>query len=130
MIILMITLSLLCVQEPNVKLRAELKQLPSNTHDSLMAHAPFCDGCINEALRLIPPVAADGRYCLNGDVLPSGLVVRPGTLVGVANMALGRNPALFEDPESFVPERWAAGDKIHQTHEYDVPVACVGQAVS
>jgi len=98
----------------------------STEHDWLVNNAPFADCCINEALRMFPPVGSDGRYCVAEDTLPSGTVVKPGNIVMIANYSLGRNPKLFEDPDSFNPDRWDAKDKIHQTHEYDVPVFWAG----
>ena len=68
------------------------------------------------------------RYCLEGDVLPSGIKIAPKALVTVANYALGRNPEVFERPDEFLPERWdtTSGDKIHLTHEYELPVFWAG----
>ena len=33
------------------------------------------------------------------------------TEIGVANLALHRNPQYFEDPDDFVPERWVKDGK-------------------
>eukprot|EP00658_Telonema_sp_P-2_P028323 TRINITY_DN2171_c0_g1_i4.p1 TRINITY_DN2171_c0_g1~~TRINITY_DN2171_c0_g1_i4.p1 ORF type:complete len:244 (-),score=66.36 TRINITY_DN2171_c0_g1_i4:420-1151(-) len=108
------------------RLSAELNGLEGLGHDELATSTPYADSCINETLRMFPPVGGDGRYCLKDDVLPSGAQVSAGTMVGVANYALGRNPKLFENPDTYHPERWAEYDKIHMTHEYDLPVFWAG----
>ncbi|BCS26853.1 uncharacterized protein APUU_51564S [Aspergillus puulaauensis] len=71
---------------------------------------PYLHAVIEEGLRICPP---------NPGVLPRVVVDRnpgclaigdqifpPGTEIGVCNLALQRNPAYFDDPESFLPERW------------------------
>ena len=79
-------------------------------------------------------------------MLPSGTVVQAAqSIVMVALYAAGRNPELFTDPDTYIPQRWYArkpkegggartddaGDgvndlgatpRIHRTHEYSLPV--------
>lgn len=69
-------------------------------------HVPFADAVVNEVLRLAPPVANDFRMCIEQDVLPSGQVVFPRSRMLLANQAIGRDPFLWANPESFTPERW------------------------
>ncbi|KAH9258358.1 hypothetical protein BASA81_003407 [Batrachochytrium salamandrivorans] len=73
-------------------------------------HVPFADAVVNEVLRLAPPVANDFRMCIERDVLPSGQVVLPRSRMLLANQAIGRDPFLWANPESFVPERWMRYD--------------------
>ncbi|PLB46284.1 cytochrome P450 [Aspergillus steynii IBT 23096] len=72
----------------------------------------FLYACINEAMRLSPPVGA----VLPREVLPGGLLVRindseqytvpAGTDVAVPIYALHRQEKYWSDPHVFCPERW------------------------
>ncbi|KAL2192904.1 cytochrome P450 [Corynascus similis CBS 632.67] len=80
----------------------------------------YLNACINEALRLYPPVPVgvprvvpstgpDEAPVMLGGRWP----VAPGTRVSVHHYATYRNPANFADPDAFIPERWlptAAGE--------------------
>jgi cytochrome P450 len=74
-------------------------------------NSKFLDSTFNEVIRLYPPVAIDIRYSLNDDVLPSGLIVPNNTRCIIPNIAIGRNPKYFENPESFIPERWISEER-------------------
>ncbi|KAL6871762.1 cytochrome P450 [Trichoderma longibrachiatum] len=67
---------------------------------------PYLHACINESLRLLPPVA----FGLNRMTPPEGLQIGKdwipgGTLVGVPAYTGHRNP-VFTDCEQYQPERW------------------------
>ncbi|KAG6883495.1 hypothetical protein C0992_008621, partial [Termitomyces sp. T32_za158] len=68
---------------------------------------PYLDACIQEALRLVPPVAA-GPPRWNKDIDTQILdhVIPAGTTVACPNYAMFRDPHNFADPDSFRPERW------------------------
>lgn len=70
----------------------------------------FLTACINESLRLSPPVGS----LLPREVLPGGLVVEDRLLpqgidVGVPHYALHHNSDYYPDPFVFQPERWIVG---------------------
>jgi cytochrome P450 len=60
---------------------------------------------LQEAMRLYPPVWIMSRLARAEDEI-AGFVVPAGALVIVSPYALHRNPALWEDPEAFRPERF------------------------
>jgi cytochrome P450 len=71
----------------------------------------YLRACIDEALRLSPPVPSH----LPREVLPGGLTVDghwflPGTVVGTSPWAIHHNAEYFPDPFTFQPERWIAKD--------------------
>jgi len=72
---------------------------------------PYTDAVVNEVLRMAPPVGDDFRICVSDDVLPSGLRIRDGTRVALCNVAIGRDPFLWSNPETFDPERWMKYDE-------------------
>jgi cytochrome P450 len=89
---------------------------------------PFADAVFNEVLRMAPPVGDDIRICVGDDVWPSGVKVRDGTRILIPNIAIGRDPFLWEDAEKFNPERWMSYDEagiaqpVKRMDEYVYPV--------
>ncbi len=61
---------------------------------------------LHEALRLCPPAAGTPRM-LNEDVTVDGYRAEAGTMVVVNFYAMHRNPALWEDPLTFDPDRFS-----------------------
>lgn len=73
----------------------------------------YLRACIDEALRLSPPVPSH----LPREVLPGGLTVdghyfAPGTTVGTPTYALQHNPEYYPDPFKYRPERWIVDESI------------------
>lgn len=73
----------------------------------------YLRACIDEALRLSPPVASH----LPREVLPGGLTVdghhfAPGTTVGTPTYAIHHNPEYYPDPFKYRPERWIADESV------------------
>ena len=117
--------------------------LPLSSDASLerVRECEFAQAVFNETLRLYPPVSADFRICLEDDTLPSGVHIRKGDVVNIANSAIGRDPALWCDADSFDPARWLVtrpnGDgvvPVRRPNEYTFPVfwggsrLCLGHA--
>ncbi|KAH6643973.1 cytochrome P450 [Boeremia exigua] len=66
----------------------------------------YLRACIDEAMRLAPPVAAPlWRSTISADTI-DGVPLPAGTDVATSIYSIQRSPALFSDPETFVPERW------------------------
>jgi cytochrome P450 len=61
---------------------------------------------INESLRINPPVPGALFRELKTDLCFDNVHMPRGTLVGVSAYVLHHDAANFEDPESFVPDRW------------------------
>ncbi|KAK7032984.1 cytochrome P450 [Favolaschia claudopus] len=81
---------------------------PLDTHSH--ADMKFLDACINEALRLKPPVPTNGpRQVPLGSQgkLIAGVFIPEGTQVYVPPYSLHLDPRYFSpDPDAFMPERW------------------------
>ncbi|KAF9026922.1 cytochrome P450, partial [Hymenopellis radicata] len=70
---------------------------------------PYVAACINEALRLYPPVPTSGPREVpmgSGGHLVSGTFIPEGSRIYVPPYVLQRNPLYFSDPDMFKPERW------------------------
>jgi cytochrome P450 len=63
---------------------------------------------LKEVLRLYPPGYAFGRRALR-DTIVGDHAVAAGTTVLMSPWAIQRDPAYFENPQTFAPERWENG---------------------
>ncbi|OWU83229.1 cytochrome P450 [Oceanicola sp. 22II-s10i] len=93
-----------------------------------VAALPLTRRIVDEALRLYPPAALVSRTALKADTL-CGREVRPGDTVMIPIYALHRNHLLWEDPDSFRPDRFAdpkAIDRYAYLPFGDGPRICIG----
>jgi len=67
---------------------------------------PYLRAVVLEGLRLHPSVMKDLKFCIEDDVLPDGTHVKKGQAVLYAPYVLCRNPHVWEEPDSFKPERF------------------------
>ncbi|WP_317447502.1 cytochrome P450 [Streptomyces collinus] len=63
------------------------------------------EAVVKETLRLYPPLWYLERVCAEPDIL-GGVALRPGQRVAVSPFALHRDPALYDEPSAFQPDRW------------------------
>ena len=63
------------------------------------------DAFINEVLRMCPPIWNSERIATE-DVVIDGKEIPAGTQVVLSSLAVQRDKNVFEDPDSFKPERW------------------------
>ena len=70
---------------------------------------PYVDAFVKETLRLRPPAAAALRRTVD-EVEVAGYRVPPRQRVAFSILLTQRDPEVFEDPDRFDPERFAAGD--------------------
>ncbi|KAL8154178.1 hypothetical protein V2J09_011938 [Rumex salicifolius] len=67
----------------------------------------FAHACLNEAMRLYPPVSWDSKHAEVDDVLPDGTSVPAGTRVTYFPYGMGRMENLWgKDRFEFRPDRW------------------------
>jgi cytochrome P450 len=86
---------------------------------------------LHEALRLCPPAAGVGRLAVR-DIAVGGYRVEAGTLMAVGIYALHRDPALWEDPLVFNPDRFSPENSKARDRWHFVPFAggarsCIGE---
>lgn len=67
----------------------------------------YTRGCVEESLRLSPPVPAHlPREVLAGGLMIDGEFYPEGTIVGTSAYAIHHHPAYYPEPFAFKPERW------------------------
>jgi cytochrome P450 len=86
---------------------------------------------LNESLRLCPPAAGVGRVALR-DIAVDGYRVEAGTIVAVGINALHRDPALWECPSVFDPDRFSPKNSAERDRWQFIPFAagprsCIGE---
>ncbi|KAK0238637.1 cytochrome P450 [Armillaria nabsnona] len=102
-----------------------------------LSKLPYLDACVQEALRMVPPVAA-GPPRWNGDK-PTRILnqyIPPGTSAACPVFTMHHDSRNFANPDSFRPERWLNGG-IGAPHNTDAfvpfcygPGVCIGKPVA
>ncbi|KAK6063085.1 trichothecene c-15 hydroxylase [Seiridium cupressi] len=95
---------------------------------------PYMQAVLNEALRLFPPVpAASPRRIAEGGDNICGHFLPGGTVVEIWQWSLYHQPAFFQSPDEFIPERWLQGqqfasDRLDAVQPFSVgPRNCIGR---
>lgn len=95
-------------QDIQDKLREEIQTVMEG-HEvptyELVSQMTYLDQCVNEALRLYPPVTRNERVC-NEEWKYNGMTIERGTVIGIPIFALHRDPRFWENPEKFDPDRY------------------------
>lgn len=111
------------------RLREELESLISEPlrpqeFDTLRDSAHLLNACINETLRLWPPVPSGlQRTTTTSLALPDNargsqgkIVLPPDTVTSTHTWTIHHDPNNFYDPDSFIPERWMENEKDSEAH--------------
>lgn len=123
----------LLAKHPQVqqKVFEEIQMVESETVDLLViiSKLEYTRAVIDESLRLYPPAWITDRENIEDDTLGE-FHIRKDTLIGVSFYELHRNPAYWEQPELFNPERFLGENKKRTTGSYYPfgagPRMCIG----
>ena len=100
--------------EKQEKLRQEIKKVMDSGQEitgKTLQQMKYLHAISMEAQRLYPLSLGLART-IQSDIVLSGYQVPAGaTVLLTANVMNNRDPKFFEDPDSFIPERWLDGRK-------------------
>ncbi|GMJ12161.1 cytochrome P450, family 98, subfamily A, polypeptide 3, REDUCED EPIDERMAL FLUORESCENCE 8 [Hibiscus trionum] len=82
------------------------------------SNLPYLQSVVKEALRLHPPTPLMLPHRANANVKIGGYDIPKGTTVLVNVWAVGRDPAVWKDPEDFRPERFLEEDVNMKGHDF------------
>ncbi|KAB5513621.1 cytochrome P450 [Coniochaeta sp. 2T2.1] len=121
------------------KLVAEVRSTFSSEDDirfEVLKDLPYMSACINEAMRVFPPVPAGLlRTVPRGGDTVSGYFVPEKTSVAVSSWAATHSARNFREPDRFIPERWLDqawdSDKKKASQPFSLgPRGCIGRNLS
>ncbi|KAI0306837.1 high nitrogen upregulated cytochrome P450 monooxygenase 2 [Multifurca ochricompacta] len=102
-----------------------------------LSHMEWLNGCINETLRLHPPVPSGSQRSLGrgkGTKVLGNLIIPEQTQLFLHTYSIQRDPRNFHNPEVFLPERWFSTDAPVGEHNTDAffpfsygPTICAGK---
>ncbi|KAL5339970.1 cytochrome P450 [Aspergillus crustosus] len=105
--------------------------------NSLARNCPHLEAAIFEALRLYPSIPSAGnRKTVKGDgIVVGGMYIPPETTVVAPRFVIGRREDCYEDPNTFVPERWTTRPEMVRNRAAFTPFgtgskSCIGRALA
>ncbi|KAK4493908.1 hypothetical protein PRZ48_015093 [Zasmidium cellare] len=100
-----------------------------------LSQIPYLLACIDETLRLMPPVRFGfPRRTVGKGSMISGHHIPAGVTVSASVYTMHRDENLFHDAEDWIPERWISGsphsseDEIKRLKEFVLPFTTGGRA--
>jgi len=101
---------MLLSQHPQVrdKLQDELNEVLAGRSPPVadIPQLHYTSMIIKELMRLYPPVAIFGREAVQ-DCMIGNYTIPEGCVIEIAQWVMHRHPHYFDNPEGFLPERWA-----------------------
>ncbi|XP_046584201.1 cytochrome P450 3A29-like [Haliotis rubra] len=121
-------------KNPDVQEKAynEVKEILGNEEPNYdnIGKLKYLDNVISETLRLYPPGYVLDR-CVSETTQIKGLTFSKGRTILIPVMAIHRNPQLYDDPDSFKPERFEDQDKTIAFQAFGFgPRACIGMRLA
>ncbi|KAE8408715.1 cytochrome P450 [Aspergillus pseudonomiae] len=137
--------NLICHPDKMSKVRAEIDTADregklSNpiSYQESTTHLPYFGAVMKEAMRLHPSVGGNlERHVPPQGVTLCGQYIPGGTKVGINAWVVHRDPTIFPQPDSFIPERWldSAPEKLMEMDKAFFSFgagsrSCIGKAIS
>src|SRR2546421_5753457 len=119
-----------------IKLQDEIRSVLAGREPTLddLARLPYLDWVLNESMRLYPPAWLQLRFVAKESEL-DGIRLRVGTRVVLSQWVVHRLPDIWQDAETFKPERWdpANGQQIPPGAYFPFgggPRTCIGMPLA
>ncbi|KAF6203284.1 hypothetical protein GE061_003702 [Apolygus lucorum] len=96
-------------QDCQDKAREEVNRLLAKHGDftyEMLRELTYLSHCMDETLRLFPPVPFMFRVCTKEYTFPDGTTIPKGTAINIPVYCLHHDPKYFPEPEKFKPERF------------------------
>jgi cytochrome P450 len=93
----------------------------------------YAKAVFKETLRLYPPVSRNSKQAVNDDILPNGVKIKKGQMIGLVPYAMGRSEKIWKDPLAFKPERWigTASPTPYKFPAFNAgPRVCIGKVIA
>jgi len=96
-------------QEKEAKMQAELDAVLSGRAPTIddIPQLSYTESVVAESMRLFPPAWTVGRLSIEDHEF-EGYPIPKGSLVLASQFVIHHDPRFWDDPESFIPERWEA----------------------
>lgn len=98
----------------------EILGLKSDIEDSDLEKMKYLKAVIKETLRLHPPIPLLVPRAAREDVKVNGYDIATGTMVITNAWAIGRDPATWNQPEEFLPERFLNSSIDFKGHDFQL----------
>ncbi|CAB0018418.1 unnamed protein product [Nesidiocoris tenuis] len=113
------------------KAREEVKKALAKHGDytyQMVSELPYLSNCIDETLRLFPPLVINFRVCNKDYTFPDGTTIEKGTKIVLPTYAIHHDPSNFPNPEEFRPERFEQSIAKGSYAPFgDGPRVCIGK---
>lgn len=112
------------------KIVAEISNIKKETEDimALVTSAKVCQQVVEEAMRLYPPAYFIDRVNISDDTF-GGMEFKSGSNLLFSIFEIHRHPELWEQPETFMPERFSEGGRKYSSQYFPFgagPRKCIG----
>ena len=120
----------------NPKEQQKLREELVKSQGDITTSTPYLKAVLNETMRLNPASPLTAIKQMGSDMTSKdGYLIPKGSIIFIAQVALGRDASLFPDADQFQPSRWLEGNVTEEAKQALFPFSlgrrnCVGQPLA